>query len=169
MRPLEQSPSNAVDLHQSNRTVVKALLNLCGPSAIIWGIPFVVVNAIKRMTQRRARPHVCEEKFEGVPSLADFYASTTVIVVCMMVRIVAAAAHRRPRAVLRSSCKAMPKCSLPCLLGEKTAAGCRLSLPKLTSKQHLLSAAGALAVPFDAALIFNWMPPEYRKGAVGYA
>lgn len=72
-------------------TLVTLLLGACGPTAVLWRIRTVVVDAINRMFVRRSSAHVGQEGFVGVsPSGADLNASPAVASVARALWICAA-------------------------------------------------------------------------------
>jgi len=79
--------------------LVSFLRNLCGPFAVFRAIRAIVVDALKRVADRLF-PHVFKEAAKrGLPPLANSYASSPIMFVVYVVRIVAPLFHLRPSAI----------------------------------------------------------------------
>lgn len=79
---------------------VPALFFLCGPSDISGFVVTVVVDAVKRVVWRRARPNVPNKHSEIIPLTAHRNAAPSVVVIAGGFRILAASAHASPTGVL---------------------------------------------------------------------
>ena len=77
------------------------------PTAILFAIAFVVVDAVKRCFWVRAWAHVLVEVFKRLPSLANRDAATSVVLVGVMRWIVASFSHAVPNLVFRGFGKAV--------------------------------------------------------------
>lgn len=83
------------------------------PSAIFRAIVAVVVDAINRVTGRRARTHVQKERFKFIPSIADANPASSVVTVCAAVGVSATVPQRQPGVVLRGFCSSMTESLCP--------------------------------------------------------
>jgi hypothetical protein len=81
---------------------IQPLLLLGRPLAVGLFVVTVVINSMDRCFCERLCPHVFQEVYERAsPPLADFNASSTVSVIVLGIRVVAAGFHRTPGHVLR--------------------------------------------------------------------
>ena len=86
------------------RAPVSRLLFSCGPSTVTGLVVAFVVDAINRVGRGRPRPHRCEKGFERFPPFcADRDSACTVVAEAGRLRVVTAADHVRPDAVLGGS------------------------------------------------------------------
>lgn len=77
--------------------VVRAVLRLFfarGPSAVVWAVWAVVVDAVERLAVALA--HVCDEVVKGLPSIANSDPAASISVVMHIGRVCAPVAHSLP-------------------------------------------------------------------------
>ena len=89
-----------VDGEHVRRSAVARLLELGRPSAVLRAVVAVIVDAVETVLGRRARTHVLEEGFEGVPPFAHLDAAATVAGVGVVALVAATLAHPAPGPVL---------------------------------------------------------------------
>lgn len=98
--PLSRAQCYAVVCEQDVTRVVAALLLKGGPSAVLWAIVAVLINAVDGMLGRRATAHVGQKVVERLPSVADTNASETVVLGVSLVCSAASLSHVFPAQVL---------------------------------------------------------------------
>ncbi len=87
---------------------VSRLLRLVGPYAVIFRIPEVVVDSIKRMSFARAWSHISKEVSEVFPSRINCNASPSVVFVHSVVRARTTSNHALPGRVFWGPCPSFP-------------------------------------------------------------
>lgn len=87
---------------------VEVLNRTCGPSTVFWAVWAVVVDAVKRVTHRRPRPHVGEERLKTVPSLARGDSAPAVVGEGSISRVHTSVPHLEPDSMLRRPRLAVP-------------------------------------------------------------
>lgn len=81
--PIFKAFSDAVDSVEFGIAFISGLIMPCGPSAIVRGISFVVVNAVNRQSFC-ALSHVCVERLKRAnPFTTNSYPSTSVVLVLL--------------------------------------------------------------------------------------
>ena len=83
------------------KTIVVSVIRLlfsARPPAVTRLVVLVVVNSIKGVAFG-GRTHVLIKPLEGVPALTHFNASTTVVFVVPLVRVITALSHINPRSI----------------------------------------------------------------------
>jgi hypothetical protein len=102
-RPFSQRVRLSLEGDRAVAPHIVLLLKACSPSAVLWSIGAIVVDAVKRVSRRRSRPHIGVERREVVrPSVAHRDAASaigcpSIGVVCAW--ILAALFHAPPDAV----------------------------------------------------------------------
>lgn len=81
------------------RSGVVDLLLACRPPTIVRGVIAIVVNSVDAVLARWSLAHVFKKILEGMPSLANGYASSAVIEILGMVGIRASISYSSPRIV----------------------------------------------------------------------
>lgn len=79
---------------------VPTLIKVGGPTTVFGLVVPVVVDSLKRMSRRRARSHVLQERFVRIPPFTDTNAASAVVVEKSTTRAVAPISHVSPCAVL---------------------------------------------------------------------
>jgi len=81
-------------------STIAPLLGPCGPLAIRWFVPSVVVDSFQRMTRRRSISHVFQEPLRRLaPARANRDSTTAVILPARMIWIGATLDHRSPSVI----------------------------------------------------------------------
>lgn len=136
----------------SIRSAVRALLDGCGPIAIILDIwPFIVLP-FQRMFHGRSLAHVGVEIFEGLPPIADLDAAGAVVFVVRSLWLRAPSSHIDPYSINWRTIHAVPTVDyLRPLAGDfarKTAAAFRDSSLKVIVHHEAFRAAITTAKTF---------------------
>ena len=99
----------------AERTAVVDLLSLRGPSAVVWAVTRIIIDAIQRKNGpptgeavTRSRPHIREEVGKGaacshVPTVTDRNAAPAIVAKESVMSVIAAGDHAAPREVLATS------------------------------------------------------------------
>ena len=123
------------------------------PSAILWRIIAVSVNAVDAVLRRWARPHVGVESGEVIfPAVADAYAASAIGRISISAREGAAADYVTPHRILWHSDQSM--CGVrfrPALISVTTTGSC-VAGSEVASKHQCFVSTSALANPLDAVL-----------------
>ena len=83
-------------------TRVVCLLSRACPSAVLWRIRTIVVNAVNRIARAWARSHISIEGGEvRFPAVTHNNSAPAIVVICAMIRIVASGFHANPYLVFR--------------------------------------------------------------------
>lgn len=83
------------------RSLIAVLFCPRRPFAILWGIPFVVVNALYRQFRIRAFAHIGDEVLEVSPTFAHLNPTSTVVFERFIFRICTTLNHSRPDIIFR--------------------------------------------------------------------
>lgn len=106
--PLAQGKCSVVMRKPSIISRVVGLGFWCRPSAVLWCVVAIVVDAVETVTGRRLRSHVLDEVLErSLPSLADFDSAPPIAVVVRAFLVGAPVDHAVPADVFRGSVQAM--------------------------------------------------------------
>jgi hypothetical protein len=82
---------------------IVVLFKPCGPTAIVWFIVSIVVDAIKCISTRGTRTHVCEEQNEILPSFAYRNSPRAVVFEAFIVWVATATQHASPDVIFRQT------------------------------------------------------------------
>jgi len=138
LRPLGNCQLEAIMFQESTVAAVGVLLVLCRPTAVLWRIGAIVVNAVKRCVLG-AFAHICKEVGEApFPAIADDNASTTVARIAIGIRVVATLFHlsvRRAHRVIAQAVFVLCQCSKFAL---QTATALTLSMYKVIGTYRIL-------------------------------
>lgn len=174
-RPPRYGVRLAVVGQQPVRALVARLLAVCRPAHVAWFVMAVVIDAIKGMPQRWARPHVAQEHREVAPRVADTDAAPAVVGVVAVTGRRAAAANVRPRLVFARARAAWGAAVGALSLGRtlsvqtSTARG----VAALETRKHHDGARSAIAVAgptrptAERHALTDPKPPEARARDVG--
>lgn len=153
-------------LNQAHRTFIPRLLLTCGPSAILWRVGTIVVNAIYRVTAAWSWTHVRKECREAIsPTSTDCNPSASVMFIGWVFGIFASTNHATPCLIFtrmlhsvfqqsNSSCLAMETAATQCISASQvmrsdrmqistvatTAPICRISARAARLRNHQQSA-----------------------------
>lgn len=94
-----QCVENVFVLNKNIARGVSALLRLRRPSAVVWRIVAIKINAVKR-TPSGTQPHVLKKAREAVPSFANLDPASTVAMELYVPRVAAPLTHSGPRIAL---------------------------------------------------------------------
>lgn len=139
---------NTVDGQQVLRSSVAVLRRKICPTAILFAIAFIVVDAVKCCFGIRAWAHIFVEVFKAFPSFAHRDSSTTVVLVGVVSGIVASLKHTVPNLVFRGFGKAvsgLADCGRASITGLKNAFAFCVS--KLSTFADGFGAASATTKP----------------------
>lgn len=89
-RPVGQRQRFALMGQPSNPAAIQRLNSLCGPSAVVWRVGTVVIDAIQRAIWRAASHVRKERQITRAPAFAHVDASTAVVFECRIARRMAA-------------------------------------------------------------------------------
>lgn len=96
--------SNPIYCYKARHRTVQNLCFLVSPTTIIRFIITIRINPINRVFRRRLFAHVTEKVYKPslrvIPSIADLYASTTIVFILLMFWVVTTFAHRAPAIIL---------------------------------------------------------------------
>lgn len=97
-----RSPSCCAAFSTNGAVVsIAALLGRGGPSAVLWRVGAVVINAVNRVLSGWSSAHVGDKRSVGLaPSLADGDTAATVIPIADVALVIAAGFHALPNLVL---------------------------------------------------------------------
>lgn len=134
----------------TTRTTVQSLLAGSCPSAIVGRIAALVVNPLDCQFLRTLT-HIRKEVFELVPALAYRNAATTVVMIILLLRIVAALMHVDPCRIRRTRLSrrlvAMPKQGIASTFLVQTATRLRVIAAQIPTPDNQLRAAVAATPP----------------------
>lgn len=88
--------------YQKIVSLIPRLHFTAGPTAILWCVGAVIVNAINGMIVRTF-PHICKEVRKCIPSFANIYAACAIVFIPWLIRIKASHSHAFPYLIGRSS------------------------------------------------------------------
>lgn len=148
-------------MHDARRSAtVSALFGTCRPADISRLISLIVVDTVYRVLGGWLRANVRKERFEAIPPfVADSNSTTTVVVVSVGVRVVAAFSHRRPGTIFgctsTDSGSAVGCPTHTREFGRETTATLSVSKPEASRRRHELSAALTQAFPIGGAI--SWI------------
>ena len=129
---------------------VSGLFIWSGPSAILWGVITIIVDAFNRVFRSGFRTHIVHKQTKVVPAFADLYASRAIFVVSGIVRLLATVDHCRPRFVFRCISKTV-FCTY-----SLTPTRCAVAVPEATGRNDALIPAITDTVPNnDPVLLTN--------------
>lgn len=126
VRPIADALSFSKGSDLAGRSAVAGLFPGRAPSAILWRVITVCVDAVQRVIRRGARPHVGEKRFKGSrPSVTDGNSSCPVILVAVHARVKASSFHCSPYAVFGAVSQIMSAPHIAHAFTSKTTAGFR--------------------------------------------
>lgn len=109
-RPLRNGASLAAKLDKVIGRLIISLLGCRCPSAVIWRVTQIIVDAIDAIFVTWAWPHISEKLLETMPPLvANGDSAPPIPTVMRLIRIFTARNHRLPNSML--TCFAPPMCS----------------------------------------------------------
>lgn len=141
--PFGEGSSVAAMLYNPVVPFVPPLLSRGRPSAVLWFVSSVIVDAVKSMSLGWGFAHVLKKITEIKPSVANIDSPTRVFFIADMSRVAAPLDHHLPDRELPRACLAM----LCHLFKPKASAGLRGSGIKGISKDHRGLTAIAVAYP----------------------
>jgi len=100
-RPLRYGKALPVKFVANIIPTVVALLPHCGPSAILRKIPDRIIDSINAVFWTRFSAHVGIKVFKLKPTVADFYASSTIVLIGIALRVQASIFNVLPTAKFR--------------------------------------------------------------------
>ena|SRR3990167_4516707 len=102
-RPFSNGHSTTAERQESIIAPIPGLFHASGPTAILWSVRPVVVDAFNRMNRRWARSHVGKERFERCrPLRAHRNAAATIVAIVLSFRITDAGLSLIPDTSFRS-------------------------------------------------------------------
>jgi hypothetical protein len=139
-------------------SLVAVVLGLCGPSHVARFVMAVIVDAVKFVSFGWARSNVRKERREVIaPAVTYGDATAAVVVEGFIARLVAAAFHRVPYAVLRPFRQSVSNEMAPSNVSAKTTTRSRVAGAQSFTKRYGSASAITNAVPAS----FTW-----RGGAI---
>lgn len=150
----------------TRRAAIVALLFLRGPSAVLWGVGAIVINAVKLMTDR-TRPHVGKEGGEVVtPSLTHGNPAPSPVGVSRMVRVITARLRVAPRIVFwRRACArlvaVLVRSRYHNVFRQTPATPCRAGL-QMARGGLCACAAVAAALPVAVSVLVSNKPQNFQ-------
>ncbi len=106
-RPFTDGQGLSVDFNTNVIAFITTLFYSCSPPTIGRLVVALVVDAIQRMTQTWARPHICVELFKCLPSLTNCDTTTTIVGVKLIRRTQTSLTHLVERVPFRRACQSM--------------------------------------------------------------
>ena len=149
LNKLSQCETFSLTRHKDISPRISGLLLSGRPAAIFWAIIAVVINSIKRVFVGGAITNILQEISKArCPSLANFDPAPTPQMILRGRRVCAAALHRIPCSIFRSSLR-MPMYSarLRISFALQAAATARRSSPKVGTHHDSSATAVASAFP----------------------
>ena len=149
--PLGHGHSLAFDCNWVAHPFVVGLLKHCRPSAILFAVALVVVNALNAVGGAGARAHILNERFHGIsPAFAHCDSASTVTGVALDALVVAPLEHHVPDVVERMLGKSV-RSHLLSLKPSTKAAATYLPSDKVTALEFDYASAVASALPHRVA------------------
>lgn len=99
---VSQAQALTVERIKLYASLVYVLLFSRSPSAIIWGVIFVVVKSIQRMAAGWLDAHVVNKALKCVPSCAYFDSPSAIVVIPDVIRVFAPTNHVSPGMIFSS-------------------------------------------------------------------
>lgn len=100
--PIAQRHTETVKCNNAIASIVSVLFRICRPSAVIWRIRTVVVDAVNCVARRRPRPHIRpESRKRSAPALAHDNATCAIVRIATTVRVITALFHAVPCSIER--------------------------------------------------------------------
>lgn len=150
---LRNSHSLALDIDETIGAAIALLLFWCGPSAILWRVRTVVVDAVQRCTSW-PRPPITEKRLKRITPLSAHVDTTaTVVGEVLMARPLASLLGRLPRVIFDCLLSWMRGAVAPLRVSVQTSTTSGVSGSQMHSEDHHNRSALAPRAPFRAALV----------------
>lgn len=169
-RKLGNAHGPSVELKEPVRAFVSLLLRMGSPSAILLGIPKIIVDSVYRMPRRWTLSHVLQKSLKGLPFIANREVSLGVF--SCLKRLIAGSPRFEiiPATVRSGLSSASPALGLTvrclCLgnhLSHLTSARFGTALAQRESLYGLFHSAVALAQPNDIAVdVLSGLSQDYK-------
>ena len=157
--PIFQALRSSAQRHKSCAPCVSLLLSGTCPSAILWRIRAIVIDAVDFVLSSWRLPHVGQKRHEAIlsrPSFTDRYSASAIICIALSVGVGASRQHPVPEFVYAGPGHPVPK--FDCSSVASTAYGSTAN--ELRGEDRLFCSAIASAEPCGVRLF----PADSRSG-----
>lgn len=162
--PLGHSFGYSVQRQNSVSPTIATLLFGCCPSTVLWTVRSIVVNAINAMLLRWTLAHVRKKVRKGdFPTLAQYDASTAVVRVRWIIRVVTPSSHVHPNSMLGRTCSPVSNTTVRELFSVNTPTTMRVPSNSFSADNNDRVPAVACAQPSCKSLFVSSVTLKYDK------
>jgi len=152
LEPLKYIVCHTVNSNFNIMTCIIKLFNIICPSAILWSIISIVINAVDGRSLEWPISHVCIEILKRFPSLTNCNSASAIIFKHLSMRISTPCSHPQPSSILWSFTHSM---LCHCLHGDlfiQTSTTFDMSIVKMLDKNGVHIPAIAFTNPIISAM-----------------